>query len=190
MPPQWFITTSELNRYLRGAIRKGWDPEHIRCLAEAFAVAGCDFTSFLHTSKAKADWIKGEIRDKINTMLVEITGNLKAIMNYVNYEKDIVLRYGIELQGWTHEKFVNPSDLSMSLPPLEKLHAAIKSGDCPYYNKLEEGSVPQRKKRKDAGKPRGSHAKKDDEDNQTGERPAKRARTGAAPSEIVNSEVE
>ncbi|OCH84145.1 hypothetical protein OBBRIDRAFT_742107 [Obba rivulosa] len=80
MLPQWFITTPELDRYLRGAIRKGWDPEHIGCLAEAFAVAGCDFAMFLHTSKAKADWIKGEIRDRINEMLSK-RSNLPLFMD-------------------------------------------------------------------------------------------------------------
>jgi hypothetical protein len=54
-------------------------------------------------------------------MVVEISGNPKAVMQYVNYEEDIVLHYGVVLEGWTHDKFVNPSKLSSTLPPLQKL---------------------------------------------------------------------
>lgn len=45
MAPQWFFTAPELDRYLRGAVHKGWDPEKIGALAEAFSVAGCNFMS-------------------------------------------------------------------------------------------------------------------------------------------------
>ncbi|GBE84240.1 hypothetical protein SCP_0602180 [Sparassis crispa] len=170
MPLRWYFSSQELNKYLRGAIKKGWDPANIGALAEAFAVASCDFMSFLRTSKSKADWLKGEIRDKINTMLVEITRNSKAVMNYVNYERDIVLKYGITLQGWTHEKWANPSDLSTSPPPLRTLLAALESGTCKfeqltseelkkrteeYDQKVAAGEAVARKKRKDTG---GKHA--------------------------------
>lgn len=52
---------------------------------------------------------------------VEITGNPRAVMNYVNYEEAIVQRYEVVLEGWTLDKFVNPSELSTSLPPSEEV---------------------------------------------------------------------
>ncbi|KAH9918042.1 hypothetical protein B0H21DRAFT_713170 [Amylocystis lapponica] len=88
--------------------------------------------AFLRTSKAQVDWIKGDICDKIHVKLVEITGNKKAGMQYINYEKDIVLRYGIKIHGWTHEKFANPSDLSTSLPPLCMLQDTLLKGTCRF----------------------------------------------------------
>jgi hypothetical protein len=49
-------------------------------------------------------------------------------MQYVNYKEVIILQYGLELQGWTYDKFVNPSELSTSLPSLRKLLDAINTG--------------------------------------------------------------
>ena len=63
---------------------------------------------------------------------VEITGNRKAVMQYVNYEVDIVQRYGIVLEGWTFNRFVNLSELSTALPPLQKLLDAINDGSCKF----------------------------------------------------------
>ena len=100
------------------------------------------------TSKQKADEMKHRICEKINNMLgmhlnfycitiirqipVEITGNWKVTMYYVDYEEKIVQRYGIELVGWTYRKFVNPSELSTSLPGLQQLLDAINNGTCKF----------------------------------------------------------
>jgi hypothetical protein len=90
-------------------------------------------------------------------------------MQYVNYEEAIVQRYGIELQGWIHDKFVNPSELSTSLSLLRKLLNAIDTGDCKfvklsaeerrkrletYKKKIASGElkIRERKTRSDAGK--------------------------------------
>lgn len=70
--------------------------------------------------------------------VVEITGNANAIMQYVKYEEAIVQRYGIEIQGWTHDKFANPSEFSSSLPPLQKLLDAINAGDCKFVKLTTE----------------------------------------------------
>ena len=143
----------------------------------------------MKTSKKKADHMKHEIREKINEMLgvsltlffklwyltsslpflAEITGNTNAKMQYVNYEEAIVQRYGIDLQGWTYNKFVNPSELSTALPPLRNLLDAINAGNCKFvkltaeelHKRLEsykkkvasgELKIHERKKRSDAGK--------------------------------------
>jgi hypothetical protein len=90
-------------------------------------------------------------------------------MQYVNYEEAIVQRYGIDLQGWTYDRFVNPSELSTSLPLLRKLLNAIDTGDCKfvkltaeerrkrletYKKKVANGEIKarERKIRSDAGK--------------------------------------
>ncbi|OBZ67744.1 hypothetical protein A0H81_12133 [Grifola frondosa] len=171
MEPRWYFTKKEIASFLQGGVvHKGFDLDRIGALAEAFAVAGCDYMSMLRTSKSKAEYLKTEIRNRISSLLCEITGNPKATMNYVNYERDIVLHYGIQLVGWTADKFSNPSELSNSLGPLQKLKNALENGDCRFERlsttelaerqkkfdeKVDAGVVSQRKTRKDAGKKRG-----------------------------------
>ena len=53
-------------------------------------------------------------------------------MNYSQYEEEIVQRYGIELQGWTYERILNPSLLSSSLLPLMTLWDALVAGTCKF----------------------------------------------------------
>ena len=90
-------------------------------------------------------------------------------MHYSDYEEKIVQRYGIELVGWTYEKFVNPSELSTSLPGLQQLLDAINNGNCKFVKltalklsehrqelqkSISEGNMPApkgRKPRKDRG---------------------------------------
>ena len=90
-------------------------------------------------------------------------------MHYVDYEEKVVQRHGIELVGWTYEKFVNPSELSTSLPGLQQLLDAINNGTCKFVKltplqlrerrqalqkNVSEGNVPApkgRKPRKDRG---------------------------------------
>jgi hypothetical protein len=126
-------------------------------------------------------------------MLVEITGNSRAIMQYARYEEDIVQRYGIELQGWTYETIINPSLVSSSLPPLRALMDALTAGTCKfvklsasekkereaaYMAKIASGDVEvrKRKRRSDAGVRKSKRARKDnavassgDEDNEEGD---------------------
>lgn len=199
--PQWFFTSNQLEKYMPLAA-KNWSLHNVGTKLEAFAIAGCDPISelFIHsvfiimhsihfhraidmcnTSKKKADYYKMAIREKIQTMLIDITGNPTATMQYSRYEQDIVQRYGIVLEGWTYETLVNPSELSTSLPPLCALYNALTDGTCKFVKltlaqkkereeahqaKIASGEsiVPARKKCKDAGVPRKG--------------PHKRARTG------------
>ncbi|KAJ3484015.1 hypothetical protein NLJ89_g12016 [Agrocybe chaxingu] len=170
MDPIWFFTSKAMMEYMPIAVpfRQAWDLAQVGTKLEAFAIAGCDSINLHRTSKQKADEIKRQIRDKINLMLVEITNNENATMQYVNYEELVVQRYGVELVGWTYEKFVNPSELSTSLPPLRQLLDAINNGDCKfrkltvaevkarrqeYQKKVDDGTLPTntRKPRKDKG---------------------------------------
>ncbi|RDX44106.1 hypothetical protein OH76DRAFT_1487325 [Lentinus brumalis] len=169
--PRWYFTSPQLNRYLTGTIKK-WDVEKIGAMGEAFSIAGCDLMAFLRNGKARADWLKGEIRDKVNGMLAKITGNTKAVMQYKSYDKEIVCHYGIELVGWTHDVFACPSSLPTTLEPLKILLDAIDNGACHFRRldtkdlaerrrvleaKVAEGAVPARKERHDKGKRRGPY---------------------------------
>ncbi|KAI0368480.1 hypothetical protein BV20DRAFT_1054060 [Pilatotrama ljubarskyi] len=129
--PCWFFTNAHMDRFMRVLFR-GWDCELITTKMEVFAVAGCDFANLHSTAKEKADYFKHEIRKKVRTMLCTITGNPKAIMHYAKHEKNIILRYGVELVGYCAEKFVNPSALSTSLPPLRLIIKAINDSECSF----------------------------------------------------------
>ena len=179
--------------------------------------------------------MKHQIRDKISNMLgkfsvlptpylvygidiqltcpVEITGDDKALMQYTHHD-ELVQKYGVELQGWTFEKLVNPSQLSTSLPGLRCLLDTINNGDCKFVKlspleikkrreelqkKWDEGTVPV-KTRKDRGTKRpctkgkkkaGDDADDDNEepDEEEAERPCKRRSLKSAetiPAEIDN----
>jgi len=144
---------------------------------------------------------------------VEITGDEKALMQYANYEELVIQKYGVELQGWTFEKLVNPSLLSTSLPGLRRLLDAINNGDCKFtklsplevkkcreelQKKQNEGTAPvkTRKPRKDRGtkRPRRKGNKQglegndnnDDKEQEEEERPHKRPKS----TEIVPAEID
>ena len=74
---------------------------------------------------------------------VDITGDKNATMKYTEYEELIVLKYSVELQGWTYDKFVCPSLLSTSLPALQALLDAINNGRCKFI-KLTPAEVKTR----------------------------------------------
>lgn len=97
-----------------------------------------------------------------------LTGNEKVCINYSNFEHEFVVKHVIDVIGWTHERFINPSDMSTSLPPLQKLVAALKDGMCKFirlsehrthqdaFNKrVAEGLVVSRKECEDKGILRG-----------------------------------
>ena len=101
----------------------------------------------------------------------EITNQPNVVMQYLNYERDIVLRHGVILEGWTHSTWANPSELSTSLEPLRKFVGALQDGTCKFrklsreecqkrqeeYDRKvskSEIQVQERQKRKDTGKKR------------------------------------
>ncbi|KAJ3514614.1 hypothetical protein NLJ89_g2284 [Agrocybe chaxingu] len=221
MDPIWYFTLRAMKEYMPVAVpvKKGWDYGYVGTKLEAFAIAGCDPVGLHRTSKQKADDMKRQIRDKIGQMLVEITKNEQATMQYVNYEELIVQRYGVELVGWTYEKFVNPSELSTSLPALRELLDAINSGECrfaklsplavkarhiEYQKKVDEGLIPvkTRKQRKDKGTKRkrsgGDQTAADDSDKENAggngthvdKQQSKRSRNSAKSKEVIDTEDE
>ncbi|CAL1708809.1 unnamed protein product [Somion occarium] len=195
MGPQWFFTDQEIERYLSVTVRKGWDTGFIGAVTEAFSVAGCDTMKTLTNSKQKATYLMTSIQDEIQRKLglftaldltsnsiltsiptAEITGNNDAQMQYIKYEKDIVQRYGIELQGWTHSEWTTPRKMSTSLPPLETLLNALRSDACKFVKltkaQLDAREKPvekPRKKREDFGKKRKKRTSATDGGNNSGE---------------------
>ena len=144
---------------------------------------------------------------------MEITGDEKALMQYANYEELVIQKYGVELQGWTFEKLVNPSLLSTSLPGLRHLLDAINNGDCKFtklsplevkkrreelQKKQNEGTAPVKtcKPRKDRGTKRPCRKgnkqglegddNDDNEEQEEEERPHKRPKS----TEIVPAEID
>jgi len=77
---------------------------------------------------------------------VEITSNPEAVMHWTHFEEDVVLRYGIDLVGYTYEKLQNPSEMSTSLAPLRALLTALETGACKFVKLSSE----ERKRREDA----------------------------------------
>jgi hypothetical protein len=93
-------------------------------------------------------------------------------MNYVNYKSDVVLRYGVILEGWPEGvDFACPSKLGNNLSVLNRLKDAVVSGSCKfrplttaehrsyeeeYQQQVASGElvIPSRKTRKDRGKKR------------------------------------
>jgi len=101
-------------------------------------------------------------------------------MNYVNYEKAIMLLHGVKIVGWPLEAFVSPSDVT-NVIDIRKLRDAWKSGACKWVRltaaelnihaasleereKNGEAVGKPRKKRSDAGVTRGKR-KRDNKEN-------------------------
>ncbi|KAI0697794.1 hypothetical protein BC835DRAFT_1413472 [Cytidiella melzeri] len=146
MDPRWFFTSTELEKYLEIAVRK-WDTPKIGAQMEAYAVAGGSVTGMLQTSKMKATWLKTRIRDKVSALLVEITGKETVKMNYVSFQEAIVERFHIILEGWPPGiPFVNPSELSDTLPPLQSIDDALTNGACKFV-RISEAQVQARRER-------------------------------------------
>jgi len=100
-------------------------------------------------------------------------------MNYANYERAIVLLYGVKVVGWPLEEFVSPSDIT-NITNMRKLRDAWKAGACKWVRltqaeldahaasieaRQKSGEVvgKPRKKRSDAGIARGKRKRGDKE---------------------------
>ncbi|PIL29412.1 hypothetical protein GSI_09464 [Ganoderma sinense ZZ0214-1] len=166
--PQWFFTSSTINRYLTGAIKK-WDVEVIGSQMEVFSIAGCEIFTFLQTNRDRAEWMKNEIREKMNAMYSEAIGQKGLTMQYKNFEQTVAIGHGLDLVGWTHDVFANPASLPASIEPLRKLLNALDIGDChfvqlshaerercrlAFQEQVDAGAVKMRKSCSDKGKKR------------------------------------
>ncbi|KZT63505.1 hypothetical protein DAEQUDRAFT_741875 [Daedalea quercina L-15889] len=148
MDPKWYISAEQINEYLSNNLK-----------------------AFYRTLKEKADHLKKLISYKIHDGLVRITGDSKIQMNYVSYESEMVIKHSVILHSWVLDEFKNPSELSLSVPPLKAQYKALVSGTCHWGHatsedkkaakntcskKLANGQVKAHKQRSDKGK---MHAK-------------------------------
>lgn len=53
-------------------------------------------------------------------------------MNYTNTHREIVMKYGIRLEGWSHPKWANPSELGSKLAPLQQLLKDLRDDTCRF----------------------------------------------------------
>ncbi|KIN94170.1 hypothetical protein M404DRAFT_72877, partial [Pisolithus tinctorius Marx 270] len=112
------------------------------------------------------------VRKQVTKMILDglrqATNKRNIVMNYLNYERSIILAYSIKLVGWpTDIKFVNPSSIGV-ISEVIRLRDALRSGAC-FWKKLSkrerqefsaqwesqvtagEAVLKPRKKRADAG---------------------------------------
>ncbi|KAF8506422.1 hypothetical protein BU17DRAFT_100793 [Hysterangium stoloniferum] len=153
-----FFTDKSIESYLPTAVGARWDTIRVGSKLVSFAVASCNVLGMLRSSAAKAVYLKTMICERVNAKLSEITGLDNVQMQYLNYEWDIVQHFGVELVGWTAE-FVNLSQLSNALAPLQELADALEAGTCKFVQ-LTTAECRPRKKRADAGQPRGPRKKR------------------------------
>ncbi|KAJ7785308.1 hypothetical protein DFH07DRAFT_948388 [Mycena maculata] len=146
MQPQWFFTSRELEQYMPIATRRKWVTAEVGTKVEAFCVAGSDVVNLLCTSKQKADFLKAGVREGITEKLIAITGDANAQMAYVWYKEDVMQKYGVALVGWTFPEIVNPSELSLSVKPLQEVHDAIKNNNC-KFSRLSAQQLRARKEK-------------------------------------------
>ncbi|KAG1738700.1 hypothetical protein EDD22DRAFT_787178 [Suillus occidentalis] len=131
--------------------------------------------------------LQRQVATLILSGLRRATGKMDITMNYQNYDKSIVLVYGIKLDGWpVGLPFLAPSHMH-TVVEVRVLRDALKTGACQWkkltrreledfredIKKREEagevvGTV--RKKRADAGKARKRKAPADDSANVSGEK--------------------
>ncbi|KAJ7190069.1 hypothetical protein GGX14DRAFT_580167 [Mycena pura] len=132
MGPQWYFTSDALQQYMPLAVRRKWDTGDVGTRLEAFALADCDTMNLLRSTQQKVAFLKGDIWDRVLAGLMSITGKSDIRMDYIYHEESIVLKYGVELVGWTCERFVNPSELSSSVTVLTTLCDALRDGECKW----------------------------------------------------------
>ncbi|CAK5283133.1 unnamed protein product [Mycena citricolor] len=130
MEPQWFFSTAELERYMPLAVGKKWDLATVGAKVKAFAVAGCDTMRLLRTAKQKCDHLKVEIWQLVNKGLCAITHLPDITMQYLHYDKDIVLKHGVD----------------SSVKELVKLRDALDKGDGRWVKLTREEREEQQKK--------------------------------------------
>ncbi|KLO04627.1 hypothetical protein SCHPADRAFT_947566 [Schizopora paradoxa] len=109
---------------------------------EAYAISGLKGAA--RNDNDRRNSLKKCIRESLKTSLHEITGTKDAKMcwNKYDFEKKIVLAYGVDLVGWPMDTiFVDVGKLSASV--LEKCKNALESGDCKWV-KLNRSELQNR----------------------------------------------
>jgi len=148
--------------------------------------------------------MREECSSIINGGLRTVTRSNSAVMNYVNYDTQIIQRYQVKLVGYTYQEFTSPYNISV-VDDLRLLRDALQCGLCCWI-RLTKGEVSKhtaemssrvaagekvmtkRKVRVDKGKKRGKRTATDlgaedkENDDIGGAGPSKRRKvTASAP---------
>ncbi|KIK13714.1 hypothetical protein PISMIDRAFT_118367 [Pisolithus microcarpus 441] len=98
----------------------GIDTQDLVSKLEGFAVQGIKGAAENHQQCISN--ICATIRNLINCQLWDVTGDLKAKMQWAQYFRNVVTRYWVIIDGWPEAiLFANLSSMSSSLPQLEIL---------------------------------------------------------------------
>ncbi|KAF8798805.1 hypothetical protein BYT27DRAFT_7343194 [Phlegmacium glaucopus] len=73
--------------------------------------------------------MKQECSATINGGLKTAVKSQQAIMNYINYDVQVVQRLKVKLMGWTFHMFVSPQDIN-AVDDLRTLRDALRCGSC------------------------------------------------------------
>jgi len=94
---------------------------------EAFAINGVH--GVLHNHEARKDNMKKTIRDTLRLQIQVLAEQTVRRLEFGHYEKRIVERYGIVIEGWTCPDFVSPSDFK-KISQVQELFDAVNAGTC------------------------------------------------------------
>ncbi|KAG2047751.1 hypothetical protein BDR06DRAFT_866965, partial [Suillus hirtellus] len=101
------------------------------------------------TNGRKSVDLKAEIQEMIQVEMYEILTEEKGmskddvpVMAYTAY-KSFIIKWGVELAGWTEGKVTNPGNITSSIA-LARLHAALKNQDC-HWCVLSAGEWQEKK---------------------------------------------
>ncbi|TFY79470.1 hypothetical protein EWM64_g4542 [Hericium alpestre] len=85
-----------------------------------------------------ANELRSELRRLIQASLVRASGVPSARMHWLKYQSQVVLRYGVEIEGWPKTiPFKDPSETYVRRQPLEKLILAWKEGHAKFTRLIE-----------------------------------------------------
>lgn len=76
-------------------------------------------------------------------LAVNVTGDPKATMSYAKYERDIVDKYNIVLEGWPFPTIRNLADERASNSELVQLYQRLIHGEC-FFRKLTQEEIHAR----------------------------------------------
>ncbi|KAG9086849.1 hypothetical protein FS749_003327 [Ceratobasidium sp. UAMH 11750] len=111
---------------------------------EAFCTGG--ILDLLSKDAQSGSHIRGQIRTLLGQKLVSITGDVKATMSYAKYERDIVDKYNVVLEGWPFSTIRNLADERASNSELAQLYQRLLNGGC-YFRELTQEEIDERSAR-------------------------------------------
>ncbi|KIY44306.1 hypothetical protein FISHEDRAFT_77501 [Fistulina hepatica ATCC 64428] len=114
--PYWYFFCPKLEDYMKIASQK-WQTRHVGQLMQSFAMAGCDVLALSGCPTAKkCKFLKRDISLRINKVLIKVTGNPSASMEYIQYEP-----------------LSCPSTLGNAIGKLEKVCNALINKTCKFH---------------------------------------------------------